>query len=91
MTPYLDEYAAEFDALRARSDWDSLSKEIFEIHQEVIEANLELELASWKEENYFLSGVFAGHNEAIFLNNAPEEDDLTNDLGLTTALFMNPF
>jgi len=67
----LDEYAAEFDALRSRSDWDLLSKEIFEEHQEVIEANLELELASWKEEKYFLSGVFAGHNEAIFLENAP--------------------
>ena len=57
----------------------------------MIEVNLEMELHKWKEGKYFLSGVFAGQNEAIFLNNAPEEDDLTNDLDLNTALFMTPF
>ena len=50
-----------------------------------------MELQKWKEGEYFLSGVFAGQNEAIFLNNAPEEDDLTNDLDLNSALFMTPF
>ena len=33
VTPYLDEYAAEFDALREREDWDAISKQIFEDHQ----------------------------------------------------------
>ena len=51
-----------------------------------------MELHKWKEGEYFLAGVFAGQNESIFLNNAPQEDDLTNDLGgLNSALFMAPF
>ena len=42
------------------SDWDQISKKIYESNKDVIDRDVSLELKQWEEGVFFNSGMFAG-------------------------------
>ena len=68
--------AAEFDGIQLRSDWDQISKKIYETNKDVINRDVSLELKEWEEGVFFNSGMFAGQIEKFFLDFKPERDPI---------------
>ena len=56
-----------------RSDWDKVSKKIYNDNKAVIDRDIDLELREWAQGVFFNSGMFLGDVEKIFLDNVPQE------------------
>ena len=81
-----EEWGKKFDDLKARSDWDQISKQIYEDNKALVDRNVGFEFEAWKEGVYFNSGMFAGSIEYLFLSKAPKEED-----NFEQFMFMVPF
>ena len=60
-----------YDALKARSDWPSISMEIYMKNKDELQQDEINSVKEWVQGDYFNSGVFVGDVEKIFLDNAP--------------------
>ena len=84
---YMQMWADKIDDLQARSDWDKISKEIFNENKSEINREIRIELENWQQERFFDSGYAAGKLEIIFITNAPKN----HALELGEYMIMVPF
>ena len=61
-----------YDALKARSDWPSISMDIYMKNKDVLQRDEILSVKEWTEGVFFNSGMYVGQVEKIFLDNAPQ-------------------
>ena len=59
--------SGEMDKIQKRSDWDQISKKIYEDNKPPIDLNVSDMLDDWKKGDYFLSGYDAGKIEHYFI------------------------
>ena len=81
----MGDVSKKFEDMQAQSDWDKVSKEIYQANKAVIDRDVDFELKTWSEGVWFNSGMFAGQIEKIFLDQMPEEEELSH------FMFMTPF
>ena len=54
------EISDRMDEIQKRSDWDQISKKIYEDNKTLIDDAIRKELENWENGNIYLSGVDAG-------------------------------
>ena len=71
----IGEWGQKFEDLRARPDWDEISKKIYEENKDEIDFDVVMEFKNWNTGKYFDAGESAAKIEAFFLDNAPKQTD----------------
>ena len=71
----IGEWGQKFEDLRARPDWDEISKKIYDENKDEIDSDVEIEFKRWNQGIFLTSGMYASKVEKIFLDNAPKQTD----------------
>ena len=56
----MGDVSKKFEDMQAQSDWDKVSKKIYQANKAVIDRDVDFELKTWSEGVWFNSGMFAG-------------------------------
>ena len=71
VTSEMEQLEKQWSDLTSRSDWDTLSQQIYLANKAEVDTDVGFEFREWTLGVYFNSGMFAAYVEKIFLSAAP--------------------
>ena len=74
-----DEWTKKMGDLVSISDWNNIEDQIYEANKTQVDANTSYQFKTWTEGVFYNSGMFAGRNDKIFLENAPASSTLSSE------------